>query len=326
MPSKKGRLKPARSAIAKRQSAGASKTADLKKNAAALSQPPVSARWLISALLITLVVAVVCAWGTLCVLFWQGSWQLLYHPSAQITRTPASTGLAFDSVGFATTAAGEPQLQGWWIPSGPAARYTALYLHGADGNLSDTVSTVTRLHLAGMNVFAFDYRGYGQSHFQHPSEARWDEDADRAIDYLTNTRLLPARSIVLVGRDLGANLALEVAAEHSELAGVVLEQPSENPVSSIFNDPRARLVPSRILVRDRFEPHTPASNLLLPSLWFYWSVNPDSEGSQDQPSSYQAVPARKTLVWLSGSAGSANDYSEALSRWLDDLPKNSNGH
>ena len=64
---------------------------------------------------------------------------------------------------------------------------------------------------AGLNVFAFDYRGYGQSHFAHPSETRWREDAESALSYLTGTRHIPANAIILVGKDLGANLALEVA-------------------------------------------------------------------------------------------------------------------
>jgi pimeloyl-ACP methyl ester carboxylesterase len=320
MPSKRGRLKPARPATAQHNKAG------VGKRAVTGPQPAVSPRWLVSALLFTLVVAVICAWVTLCILFWQGSWQLLYHPSAPITRTPANARLAFDAIGFATNPAGEPQLRGWWIPAAPGARYTALYLHGADGNLGDTVSALARLHNAGMNVLAFDYRGYGQSHFEHPSESRFREDAEHAVEYLTGTRHVLAGSIVLVGKDLGANLALEVAAAHPELAGVVLEQPSEDPVSPIFSDPRSRLVPARLLVRDRYEPHTPASNLLIPSLWFYWSVAPGTENSQDEPPSYRAVPSRKTIVWLSDSAASATHFADALSSWLDDLPKNSAGH
>jgi len=47
-----------------------------------------------------------------------------------------------------------------------------------------------------------DYRGYGQSKFARPSEARWREDAESALRYLTATRHIAANSIVLVGRDL----------------------------------------------------------------------------------------------------------------------------
>ena len=282
----------------------------------------VSVRWLIAAITSLVIAAIVCAWLTLCLLFWQGSWQLLYHPTSAVTRTPASIGLSFDVIQFADTPAGVPQLQGWWIPASAHARYTVLFLHGATGNLGDTVEDLARLHATNLDLFAFDYRGYGQSSFKHPSEARVREDAEAAIVYLTDTRHISASSIVLFGKDLGANLALEIAAVHSDFAGVVLENPIANPVSAIFNDPRARIVPAHALMRDRWDAHAPASNLLIPSLWLYWSPARSMNAPDSEPATYQSVKARKTLVWLADSPDVGNDFSSTLSRWLDDLPAN----
>jgi hypothetical protein len=267
--------------------------------------------------------AAFCAWGALCLLFWQGSWQLLYHPKSAITKTPASTGLAFDPVAFATTETAEQRLKGWWIPAEQGAKYarfTVLYLHGQDGNLSDSVDALNALHQAGLNVFAFDYRGYGQSQFQRPSEARWCEDADWAIQYLTGTRHVAADTIVLDGRDLGANLAVEVAAAHPELAGVVLESPLEEPMNAIFNDPRAHMVPAHLLVRDRFDSVRSSAALKIPSLWIYVAKNPPHRVS---PEPYQVVAAHKMIVWQY----EAGDENASLARWLDDLdPAARSGH
>jgi hypothetical protein len=280
----------------------------------------VSGRWLLSAGAIAIAAALLCAWCTLCILFWQGSWQLLYRPASAVTRTPASLNLRFESVGFASNAGGEPQLSGWWIPASSQARFTAVYLHGADGNLGDTVNALSRLHDCGLNVFAFDYRGYGQSHFAHPSEARWREDADFALAYLTETRHIPANSLVLVGKDLGANLALEVASAHADLAGVVLEQPLESPTAAIFNDARARLVPAHLLVSDRWQSTVAAGNLLIPSLWFYWTPKQSVEAEQDKPEAYEKTPARKSLVWLTDSHDEQQQFKSALGSWIDQLP------
>ncbi len=284
------------------------------RRSASASPPTVSGRWVLIAVSIAIVAAGVCAWGTLCLLFWQGSWQLLYHPNSAITRTPASVGLAFDSVGFATNEAGEPRLKGWWVAGNPGARYTAIYLHGAAGNLGDTVDALVPLHDAGLNVFAFDYRGYGNSKFERPSEARWREDAESAIEYLTNTRHVPAGSIVLFGRGLGANLALEVAAAHPEFAGLVMDEPLAAPTDAIFGDPRARLVPAHLLVRDRWDSNPTAAKLSIPSLWFYRSQ------AIGQQNAYQLVTARKERVWLTKPSNTTKDYSSALTRWLGDLP------
>lgn len=279
----------------------------------------VSGRWLLSAIAMAFGAALFCGWGTLCILFWQGGWQLLYHPTSAVTRTPASVNLEFDSIGFSSNPSGEPQLSGWWVPAGSQTRFTAIYLHGADGNLGDSVASLVPLHALGLNVLAFDYRGYGQSHFVHPSEARWREDTDSAIRYLTATRHLAPGSVILVGRDLGANLALEVAAGHPELAGVVLENPLKSPASAIFDDARARLVPARLLISDRWDTVSAASNVLIPSVWFYWAAG-QNKSVEQVPDAYQRTPARKMLEWLTHSPTEAEQFNQAMTRWLDQLP------
>lgn len=237
-----------------------------------------------------------------------------------MTQTPATgIGLPFDSIGFAATAAGTPQLHGWWIPGDFSSRYTAIYLHGADGNLGDIANALIPLHAAHLNIFAFDYRGYGASVFQHPSEARWHQDAESAIHYLLETRHIPAGSLVLYGQGLGANLALEVAAAHPDLAGVVLDAPIDNPTSAIFNDPRAKLVPARLLVRDRWNADAAAANVLIPSLWIM-RTPANSPPRSALESAYSMVHARKEQLWLPQSPDAERQFLPALSAWLDNLP------
>ncbi len=265
---------------------------------------------------LTVAAAAVCAWATLCLLFWQGSWQLLYHPKAAVTRTPAGAGINFDAVRFAATDAGQLQLQGWWIPAAANAKFarcTVVYLHGQNGNLSGAVTALAALHHLGVNVFAFDYRGYGQSEFAHPSEAHWREDAAWALDYLTGTRHMDPRTIVLAGDGLGANLAIEAAAARPELAGVIARQPLIDASSAIFDDPRARLVPARLLVRDRWNLSAAAAALRIPSLWLL------AGNGGLEPEAIGKIPARKTVVWMGMGDAVEKNYADALTRWLDEL-------
>ncbi|HUD56808.1 MAG TPA: alpha/beta fold hydrolase [Terracidiphilus sp.] len=280
--------------------------------------PTISARWILGGVVVALLAAALCVWGALCLTFWQGSWQLLYHPTAAVTRTPANVGLAFDSIDFAATESGQPELHGWWIASASNSRFTAIYLHGANGNISGTVDALIPLHSAGLNVLDFDYRGYGESQFIHPSEQSWREDAESAIDYLRNTRHIPAGSLILVGTGLGANLALEVASAHPEIAGVVLDEPLDTPMDGIFNDSRARLVPAHLLVHDRWDTAGSAANLGIPSLWFY-RISAQGHASQIKTEAYEKVPSRKMRVWLDHSPDAVTDYFSALSRWFDEL-------
>jgi pimeloyl-ACP methyl ester carboxylesterase len=282
--------------------------------------PTVSGRWLLAAASLAIVGAAVCAWGALCLLFWQGSWQLLYHPTSAVTRTPASVDIAFDAVGFATTEAGAPRLKGWWIPAAADARYarcTLLYLHGQNGNLGDTVDHLAALHNLGLNVLAFDYRGYGQSAFERPSEARWRQDAESALIYLTATRHVSAGTIVLDGKDLGANLAVEIAAAHPELAGVVVESPLEAPMQAIFNDPRARMVPAHLLVRDRWDLNGAARQVRMPVLWMLFA---DGHAATAPPSLPMETDAPLMRVWLYNKDRKSNEQANSISRWLGDLP------
>ncbi len=289
-----------------------------KPSPAATQLPIISPRWLITAIGLTFAAAALCAWASLCLLFWQGSWQLLYHPKSTVIRTPASIGLQYDPVGFAATEIGQLRLQGWWIPAAPGARfshYTVLYLHGQDGNLGDTVDALARLHSLGVNVFAFDYRGYGQSQFAHPKEARLRQDTNWALDYLTATRRIDPHTIILNGNQLGANLALETAAAHPQLAGVVLVSPLQHPMSAIFNDPRARLLPARLLARDRYDLDTAAAALRIPSLWL---LLPDANAGADRQDTLPAfakVSAPKQVIRL----GSGTEIGAAFTHWLGGL-------
>jgi pimeloyl-ACP methyl ester carboxylesterase len=275
----------------------------------------------------------------LCFLFWQGSWQLLYHPASAITRTPAAADLDFQPIAFAPNDSGVPQLTGWWIPAAQNASYgrlTVLYLHGQDGDLSDAVEDLTLLHSIGLNVFAFDYRGYGRSQPAHPSEAHWLADAGFALTYLTQTRHIPSNAILVGGKNLGANLALEFAAGHSDLAGVIVDQPIDSPMDIVFSDPRAALVPAHLLVRDRYDSSAAASALRVPSLWFTApehsiEIRPSAAISQaaprpaSAPRAYDRITAPKTLVSSATHEAAGHDpaiaaqRSAALTRWLDDF-------
>lgn len=226
----------------------------------------VSGRWLAAAMVAVLVLAVVCAYGTLALLFYQGQWQLALHPSNVIYATPQ---MKFDETHFDTTETGVAQLDGWWIPAEQGARWgdsTILYLHGADGSLSNYVDDLAALHALGVNVFAFDYRGYGRSVGPHPDETRMREDADAAWTYLTDTRHVDPATIVIYGEGVGASLAVELAARH-RVAGVILDGPSEAARKIIGEDARAKILPMWLLLNERFDPAAALAGLSVPKLF-----------------------------------------------------------
>ncbi|WP_446743708.1 alpha/beta hydrolase [Silvibacterium acidisoli] len=230
----------------------------------------VSGRWLLRAFALVFSVAALCAYGTLCLLFYQGQWQLLLHPSHAITDKPASRGLRFDEIHFNVNEAGVPQLAGWWIPSSAPAvspsTPTLLYLHDGSGSLSNTVGDLASLHALGLNVFAFDYRGFGKSASITPHEATMLTDSLAAWTYLTETRHLAGSSIVLYGDGTGAALAAKLALQH-EPAALIINNPSNTAGEIYARDSRTRLLPIRLLATERFDPAAALVKIHAPKLF-----------------------------------------------------------
>jgi pimeloyl-ACP methyl ester carboxylesterase len=234
----------------------------------------VDPRWLVKMLGLTIIGALLCGYLTLCGLFYQGQWQFVLHPNAGSSSTPATLGLPFQDVHFHYTETGQPQLHGWWIPADKGARHaqdTVLYLHGGDGSLSGTLPRLKELHDAGLNVFAFDYRGYGQKTSDqpadpHPNERRMTEDTTAAWLYVTQTRSIPETQIIPCGQGVGGSLAVQLVTDHPGIPAFILEDPVYDTVSQVRQDPRATLIPVRLLFHERFEIAKPLATLQTPKL------------------------------------------------------------
>jgi uncharacterized protein len=280
---------------------------------APLAPVTISGRWLLTAFALSLAAALLCGYLTLCLLFWQGQWQLIYHPSRKVTATPASEGIAFDDIHFDVTDTGQPQLDGWWISAAPGSAYptaTILYLHGAGGSLSDTVPDLAHMHALGFNVFAIDYRGFGRSAGAHPTERRATADADAAWKYLTDTRGIPARNLVVWGNGVGAIFAAHLAAEFAP-AGVVLEDPSQAARQILLADARTHILPLFLLQNETLDPAADLRSAHAPRLFLSRLDQSDRAHQLFIVSGYP-----KSYFDLRGA--SADSVNAALRRFLDE--------
>lgn len=223
-------------------------------------------RWLLKALGIVLAVALLFAWATLSLLYYQGQWQLVLHPSRTVATTPASLGLNFTELRFADDVTGTPQLHGWLIPSGNTAAPTALILHSADGSIADALPRALTLHNAGLNVLLFDYRGYGKSVGQHPTEVTMQQDADAALTFLTSTQHIAPQNIILYGHGIGASLAVALAAQNHDIPAIILDAPDGDLAGRVIHDPHSSLVPAGLLFHETFPLAEPLRTLTTPKL------------------------------------------------------------
>ena len=143
---------------------------------------------------------------------------MIFFPYATLDQTPAEWGLVYEDV-FVDTEDGV-RLHGWYIPR-HGSKQTLLFFHGNAGNISHRGASVEIFHRLGLNVFIFDYRGYGKSQGK-PDEKGLYKDARAAWRYLSKERGFGQEEIILFGRSLGGAVAAELAAE-IQPGGLILE-------------------------------------------------------------------------------------------------------
>ena len=127
-----------------------------------------------------------------------------------------------DGIRPLTIPSGDVRIAAFYLPN-PAARYTLLFSHGNAEDIGDNLPFFRELRRRGFAVFAYDYRGYGESGGVS-SESSFYQDAQAAYEYLAGALQTPPERIIVHGRSLGSAAAIDLAARHP-VAGLIAEAP-----------------------------------------------------------------------------------------------------
>jgi len=140
-----------------------------------------------------------------------------------------------------------PRIHGWWWPDGDADAPVVLYLHGARWNLSGNLFRISRLREFGFSVFAIDYRGFGKSDGDLPSEATVYEDARVGWAFVVAHAPDPRRRFIY-GHSLGGAVAVDLAASLGERGarGLIIESSFTN-FADVASEFTRGLLPSAML-------------------------------------------------------------------------------
>jgi len=103
-------------------------------------------------------------------------------------------------------------IHAWWWPASRKDAPALLYLHGSRWNLTGQLFRIEQLRALGFSILAIDYRGFGQSMGQLPSEQSVYEDARIAWERLKQLQPDPQRRLIY-GHSLGGAVAVDLAAE-----------------------------------------------------------------------------------------------------------------
>ncbi len=167
---------------------------------------------------ISLVLVVLLAVGCFCVFYPQVENFFVFYPQASFDAVPSDWRLSCEDVYFDTE--DNKRLHGWFFPlEGDAP--VILFCHGNAGNISHRLENVKFLLDQQLQVFIFDYRGYGKSSGR-PSEKGLYLDGLGAYDFLANQKHILPEKIIPFGRSLGASVAIEISLRR-EVKSLILE-------------------------------------------------------------------------------------------------------
>ncbi|HPA27099.1 MAG TPA: alpha/beta hydrolase [Acidobacteriota bacterium] len=140
----------------------------------------------------------------------------IYFPEKTITATPGTYRVPYEER-FALASDGV-SVNYWLIRAGDPSG-AVVFAHGNGGNLSDRVEKYILLSGMGLDVYAFDYRGYGKSGGE-PSEEGFYRDMEAVVSEAVKDG--HGERIIMYGESIGGAVAARAAAGRA-CAGLVLE-------------------------------------------------------------------------------------------------------
>ena len=250
--------------------------------------------------------------------------KIIFHPSRYPEGfwDPASVGVPAQDIYF--TAEDGVKLHGWFLPAKNAVA-TLLWFHGNAGNLSHRLDNIQRLTPLNLNIFIFDYRGYGRSEGE-PDEQGIYMDSQAAYNKVLTMDWVSIESLFLFGRSLGGICAVETAV-NNPARGLILE--SVFTSASDMSRKVFPLIPLGWALRSRLDAVGKVPHLQLPKLFLH--------GTQDEIVPYDLgrklfdhAGEPKTFYDIEGAGHNdtyilgGRGYFNALNRFITETLKNSN--
>jgi len=201
-------------------------------------------------------------------------------------------------VSFDSQATGRPaRLHGLWLAQEREDAPVLLYLHGARWDVRGSAARIRRMHDLGFSVLAIDYRGFGLSGDELPSERTAAEDAMAAWQWLGHEH--PGAARYIFGHSLGGAIAIGLASRvGSEPAGVMVEG-TFTSISDVVDSFEWGWLPVNGLITQRFDSLSKVGEVRAPLLVVHGSADsliPWSLGRQ----LYERAATRKQWVLVDG--------------------------
>ena len=215
------------------------------------------------------------------------------------------------------------RIHAWWWPAENPNAPSVLYLHGARWSLTGQVYRLEQLRAFGFSVLAIDYRGFGKSDGDLPSERTVYEDAHAAWEWLVAQQPDPARRFIY-GHSLGGAVAVDLAASLSKegnaaAAGGLIVESSFTTLADMAREVTSAWLPIGLLLSQKFDSMSKMAKVTMPVLVVHGAADRfvPSRFSQQL---YDAATAPKELLMVEGGSHNnsmrtgADRYREALGK------------
>ena len=199
------------------------------------------------------------------------------------------------------------------------------YLHGARWNLTGHLRRIEQLRSFGFSVLAIDYRGFGKSDGDLPSEATVYEDARAGWEWLVARQPDPARRFIY-GHSLGGavaiDLAARLAARRRDARGLIVES-TFTTLADIAAEMTFRWLPTDLILSQKFDSIAQDREVAMPVLVVH-GAGDRFVPSRFSEALYAAAPATEEACCWSRTAatttacGSATASTSRRSRTLRD--------
>lgn len=191
----------------------------------------------------------------------------IFRPNKEVWRSPADYNLAFEDVWLQAGEGDERgRVHGWWIPGEPG-KPALLYLHGSRWNISSNLFRIVRLRQMGYSVLAIDYRGFGKSDGELPSEQQAYEDALAAFEELTRREPDPARRVVY-GHSLGGAVGIDLALRRPDALALVVES-TFTSIREMVSTLKYGFLPVAPVLTQHFDSLAKVSKLRVPAMFVH---------------------------------------------------------
>ena len=200
---------------------------------------------------------------------WQN--RLIFKPSSTIEITPEELSLPYQEIWLPVPNQGEnsPKMHGFWLPNTSPNSPVILYLHGNGGNVSSNLWHAKRFHSLGFAVLLVDYRGYGKSGGDFPTEQQVYEDAQIMWDYLVQERGIKPHDIIVYGHSLGGAIAIDLASKNPQMAGLIIQGSFTSMADMVDFLGTYDLFPNGFILNQKFDSISKLKSLQVPLLFIH---------------------------------------------------------